>query len=38
MGFAIATVEMLRLPKFSVWVVVAASVLIVALIRWLDRR
>ena len=37
-GFAIAMVEALRLPKFSIWVVVSATILIVAAIRLVDRR
>jgi UDP-N-acetylmuramyl pentapeptide phosphotransferase/UDP-N-acetylglucosamine-1-phosphate transferase len=37
-GFAIALVEALKLPKGSIWMVVAATVALVALIRWLTRR
>ena len=32
-GFAIAVVEMLRLPKGTIWVVVAAAVAILVVIR-----
>ena len=37
-GFAIALVEALRLPKASIWVVVSATIALVALIRLLGRR
>jgi hypothetical protein len=37
-GFAIALVEMLRLPKGTVWVVVAAAVLLLVFVRRVDRR
>jgi hypothetical protein len=37
-GFAIALVELLRLPKGSVWVVVAAAALLLVLLRLLGRR
>jgi hypothetical protein len=37
-GFAIAIVEVLHLPKGSIWFVVAATVLVVAAIRSLTRR
>ena len=37
-GFAIAIVEALRLPKASIWIVVAATIAIIAVIRWLARR
>jgi hypothetical protein len=36
-GFAIAIVEAMRLPKFSIWVVVGVTVIVVALIRALTR-
>jgi UDP-N-acetylmuramyl pentapeptide phosphotransferase/UDP-N-acetylglucosamine-1-phosphate transferase len=36
-GFAVAIVEMLTLPKGSIWVVVAAALLLVLLIRRLTR-
>jgi hypothetical protein len=36
-GFAIAAVEMLRLPKGSVWVVVAVALLLLVLVRRLTR-
>ena len=36
-GFAIATVEALKLPKGSVWIVVAAALLLVVLIRRAAR-
>ena len=36
-GFAVAVVEMLKLPKGSIWVVVAAALLLVLLIRRLTR-
>jgi hypothetical protein len=36
-GFAVAAVEMLKLPKGSIWVVVAAALLLVVLIRRLSR-
>lgn len=36
-GFAIALVEAYRLPKGSIWVVVAAAVVLVAAIRLLTR-
>jgi hypothetical protein len=36
-GFAVAIVEMLKLPKGSIWVVVAAALLLVLLIRRLTR-
>jgi hypothetical protein len=32
-GFAVAVVEALRLPKGSIWVVVACAAVLVALIR-----
>jgi hypothetical protein len=37
-GFAIALVEVFQLPKGSIWVVVGATVAVVALIRFLTRR
>jgi hypothetical protein len=36
-GFAVAVVEMLKLPKGSIWVVVGAALLLVLLIRRLTR-
>jgi hypothetical protein len=36
-GFAVAVVEMLRLPKGAIWVVVAAAVGILAVIRAATR-
>ena len=36
-GFAIALVEALRLPKGSIWAVVAGTVLLVAAIRYVTR-
>ena len=36
-GFGIATVEALKLPKGSVWVVVAAALVLVLLIRRATR-
>lgn len=37
-GFTIALVEVLKLPKGSIWLVVAATIVLVALIRWVTRR
>jgi hypothetical protein len=37
-GFAIALVEALKLPKGSIWVVVVATIVLVALIRGLTHR
>jgi hypothetical protein len=37
-GFAVALVEALRLPKGSIWVVVAVAVLLVVVIRAATRR
>ena len=37
-GFGIALVEAWRLPKGSVWVVVATAVLLVGAIRAITRR
>jgi hypothetical protein len=36
-GFVVALVELLKLPKGSIWVVVAAALLLVLLIRRLAR-
>jgi uncharacterized membrane protein len=36
-GFAVAGVEMLKLPKGSIWIVVAAALLLVVLIRRFTR-
>ena len=36
-GFGIAVVEVLKLPKGSVWIVVAAALLLVLLIRRATR-
>ena len=36
-GFAVAGVEMLKLPKGSIWIVAAAALLLVLLIRRLTR-
>ena len=36
-GFAIAIVEVLRLPKGSIWLVVAAALVLVVLIRRFTR-
>lgn len=36
-GFAVGVVEMLKLPKGSIWVVVAAALLLVLAIRRLTR-
>jgi uncharacterized membrane protein len=36
-GFAIALVEWLRFPKGSVWVVVAAAVLLLVVLRGVGR-
>jgi hypothetical protein len=36
-GFAVAVVEMLRLPKGSVWGVVAVALILLVLIRRLGR-
>ena len=36
-GFGIALVEAYQLPKVSIWIVVAGSVLLIAAIRWLVR-
>ena len=36
-GFGIALVEVFRFPRGSVWVVVAAAVLLVAVIRAMTR-
>ena len=37
-GFAVAIVEALHFPKASIWVVVSATILIVAAIRYFSRR
>ena len=37
-GFAVAAVEMLRMPKGTIWLVVAATVAILAVIRAATRR
>ena len=37
-GFAIGIVELLRLPKGTVWLVVAAAVGLIALIRLMSGR
>jgi len=36
-GFAVAVVEMLHLPKGTIWIVVAAAVAILAAIRAATR-
>ena len=37
-GFAVAIVEVLRLPKGSIWVVVAVAAIVVGVIRALTSR
>jgi hypothetical protein len=37
-GFAVAVVEMLRLPKGTIWIVVAVAVTALAIIRAATRR
>ncbi|HEU4368198.1 MAG TPA: hypothetical protein VFV05_08240 [Methylomirabilota bacterium] len=37
-GFGVALVEVYRLPKASIWIVVGAAVLLVVLIRLLGGR
>jgi UDP-N-acetylmuramyl pentapeptide phosphotransferase/UDP-N-acetylglucosamine-1-phosphate transferase len=37
-GFAVGVVEALGRPKGSIWLVVVAAVLVVAVVRWLTRR
>ena len=37
-GFAIGVVELLKFPKGTVWLVVAAAVALVALIRFASAR
>jgi hypothetical protein len=37
-GLAVGQVEVYQLPKGSIWVVVGATVLLVALLRALGRR
>ena len=36
-GFAVAVVEMLRMPKGTIWLVVAAAVAVLAVIRVATR-
>jgi hypothetical protein len=36
-GFAIAIVEALKLPKGAIWVVVGATIVLVAALRWFTR-
>jgi len=36
-GFAVAIVEMLRLPKGTIWIVVAAAVVLLTVIRAATR-
>jgi hypothetical protein len=36
-GFGVAVVEMLKLPKGSIWIVVAAALLLLVLIRRFTR-
>jgi hypothetical protein len=36
-GFAVGVVEMLKLPKGSIWLVVAAALVLVLVIRRLSR-
>ena len=36
-GFAVAVVEMLRLPKGTIWIVVAVAVAALAVIRAVTR-
>lgn len=36
-GFAVGIVEMLKLPKGSIWIVVATALVLVLLIRRLTR-
>ena len=36
-GFGIAIVEALKLPKFSIWVVVVTTIVLVAAIRTFTR-
>jgi len=36
-GFTVAVVEMLRLPKGTIWIVVAAAVVMLAIIRAATR-
>jgi hypothetical protein len=37
-GFGIALVEMYRWPKWSIWAVIGAAVLVVAIIRVVSTR
>jgi hypothetical protein len=37
-GFAIAIVEALKLPKGSIWIVVATALVLVIVIRSMTRR
>jgi hypothetical protein len=37
-GFAVAIVEALRLPKGSIWIVVAVAAVLVGIIRTLTSR
>jgi hypothetical protein len=37
-GFAIALVEAYRFPKGSIWVVVGAAVVLIAIIRFVTTR
>ena len=37
-GFAVAIVEVLKLPRGSIWIVVASAVAVVAAIRVLSKR
>jgi hypothetical protein len=36
-GFGIALVEALKLPKASIWIVVAGAIALIAIIRMLTR-
>ena len=37
-GFGVALVEVYRLPKGTLWIVVVVAVLLIVLIRWLGAR
>lgn len=37
-GFGVAIIEVLRFPKGSIWGLVGATVVLIAMIRWFDRR
>lgn len=37
-GFAVAAVEILRLPKGTIWIVVAVAVAVLTIIRAATRR